>query len=330
MPDVLARPVFADVLAARQRIRPHLSPTPLIAAHSLSSALGFEVLLKLEFLLPIRAFKVRGGVNLAAAEHAAGLMPAAGMVAASTGNHGQSVAYAGRLFGTPVRVFVPESANELKVQAIERLGATIEKVGRDFDAARELAEAQAAADGARYVHSMNEPLLIAGVATAYLEALEEAPDADTILVPMGGGSGASAAGLVAKAVNPAIRVIGVQAEGAPALHNAYRSGRLEETPFAATAAEGLATRVAFSLPLEMIRETVDDVVLVSDPELYDAQRLLLRHARVLPEMAGAAGLAGARRLRAELQGRRVILPLTGANASDAELARVLRGDWMDA
>ncbi len=330
MPDELSRPVFADVLAARQRIRPYLAPTPLVEAPTLSEQLGFEVLLKLEFLLPIRAFKVRGGVNLTAAEHAAGTLPPAGLVAASTGNHGQSVAYAGRLFGAAVRVFVPESANAVKVRSMERLGATVVKGGQDFDAAREAAEVHAAAAGARYVHSMNEPLLIAGVATGYLEALEQAPAADTIMVPMGGGSGASAAGLVAKAVSPAIRVLGVQAEGAPALHNAYRTGRLEETRAAETAAEGLATRVAFSLPLAMIRDTVDDVVLVSDQELYDAQRLLLRHARVLPEMAGAAGLAAASRLRPELQGRRVILPLTGANGSDHELARVLGGGWAGA
>ncbi len=321
------RPTFADVLAARRRIRPYLAPTPLIRADSLSEALGFDVRLKLELLLPIRAFKVRGGVNLAAAEHAAGGLPPAGMVAASTGNHGQSVAYAGRLFDVPVRVFVPEAANAVKTRAMERLGATVVRTGRDFDAAREAAEAHAAAHGSRYVHSMNEPLLIAGVATLYLEALEEAPDADVIFVPMGGGSGAAAAGLVAKTVKPSARVIGVQAEGAPALHNAYRTGRLEETPTVETQAEGLATRVAFSLPLAMIRDTVDDVVLVSDRELYAAQRLLLRHARVLPEMAGAAGLAAALRAHEALQGRRVILPLTGANGSDDELARVLSEGW---
>ncbi len=321
------RPTFADVLAARRRIRPYLSPTPLIRADSLSEALGFEVLLKLEVLLPIRAFKVRGGVNLAAAERAAGSLPPEGMVAASTGNHGQSVAYAGRLFHVPVRVFVPDAANDVKTRAMERLGAAVVRTGRDFDAAREAAEAYAAAHGARYVHSMNEPLLIAGVGTLYLEALEEAPDADVIFVPMGGGSGAAAAGLVAKAATPAVRVVGVQAEGAPALHNAYRTGRLEETPRVDTQAEGLATRVAFSLPLAMIRDTLDDVVLVSDSELYAAQRLLLRHVRILPEMAGAAGLAAALRAREHLRGRRVILPLTGANGSDGELHRVLSEGW---
>lgn len=325
--DALSRPTFADVLAARRRIRPYLAPTPLIRADSLGEALGFDVWLKLEVLQPIRAFKVRGGVNLAAAEHQAGMLPPAGMVAASTGNHGQSVAYAGRLFDVPVQVFVPESANSVKARAMERLGATVVRTGRDFDAARAAAEAHAAAHGARYVHSMNEPLLIAGVGTLYLESLEDAPGADVIFVPMGGGSGAAAAGLVAKTVSPSTRVVGVQAQGAPALHNAYRTGRLEETPEAETQAEGLATRVAFALPLAMIRDTLDDVVLVSDRELYRAQRLLLRHAGILPEMAGAAGLAAALRAREALQGQRVILPLTGANPSEDELTRVLSEGW---
>jgi len=323
--EALVPPGFHDVLAAKRRIRPYLSPTPLIRAESLSDDLGFEVLLKLEFLHPTRAFKVRGGINLVAAEHEAGLLSGTGLAAASTGNHGQSVAYAGRLFGVPVRVFVPRDANPVKTRAMERLGATVVRIGRDFDAAREACEEYAAEHGWRYVHSMNEPLLIAGVATAYLEALTTAPDASVILVPMGGGTGASAAGLVASHVNPAIRVIGVQAEGAPALHHAFHTGTLAETPTMTTAAEGLATRVAFSLPLAMIRATLQDVRLVSDAELYAAQRLLLRHARVLPEMAGAAGLAAALQMRDALLGQRVILPLTGANASDGEISRVLAG-----
>jgi threonine dehydratase len=323
---ILTPPAFADVLEARRRIRPHLDPTPLLAAPALGELLGpgTEVWLKLEFLSPIRAFKVRGGVNLAAAERERGSVPPEGMVAASTGNHGQSVAYAGHLFGIPVRVFVPERANTVKTRSMERLGATVVRTGRDFDEAREAAEQFARRHAARYVHSMNEPLLIAGVATAYLEALEARPDADVLFVPMGGGSGASGAGLVAKTLRPATRVIAVQAEGAPALHNAYHSGVLEHTASVQTAAEGLATRVAFSLPLTMIRCYVDEVALVSDSDLYAAQALFLEHAGLLPEMAGAAGLAAALHMKDRLAGQRVILTLTGANVSRPELLQVLK------
>ena len=136
-------------------------------------------------------------------------------MAASTGNHGQSVAYAARLFGSKATIFMPEAANRLKVQATAALGAEVIEIGRDFDAARLAAEEHAARRGLRYIHSANEPLLVAGVGTAALELLEAAPDLDVIFVPVGGGSGVLGAGTVARAVNPAIRVVGVQAEGAP-------------------------------------------------------------------------------------------------------------------
>jgi threonine dehydratase len=203
------------------------------------------------------------------------------------------------------------------------LGAEVVLTGRDFDAAREACEAAAAASGDRYVHSMNEPLLIAGVATAYLEAIEAVPDADLLLVPVGGGSGASGAGLVAKSVNPRIRVVGVQAEGAPAVYRSFRSGRLESTERAETRAEGLATRQAFELPVSMIRKYVDDLVLVSDAEMEAAMRLLMETAHVVAEMAGAAPLAAA--LRLGVKGQRVILPVSGGNATAEQLAEVWRG-----
>ncbi len=205
---------LADVLEARRRISPHLRPTPLFRYSGLDELLGAEVWVKHENHQPVGAFKVRGGMNLVSQlseserEH--------GLIAASTGNHGQSVAYAARLFGVEARICVPQGANPVKLDAMRGLGAELIVHGKDFDEAREHCEQLAAEHGYRYVHSGNEPLLIAGVGTETLEILEERPDVDAIVVPIGGGSGAAGACIVAKAIRPEIQVIGVQSEAAAA------------------------------------------------------------------------------------------------------------------
>ena len=215
-------PTLADVFKARRAIAPYLRATPLLEPAELATVLGCRVVIKCENLNPTGAFKVRGGVNLLAALGPS--LRAQGVVAASTGNHGQSVAYAARLFGCQATIFMPQAANPLKVAATEVLGAEVVQTGRDFDAARLAAEEYADCRGKQFVHSSNEPLLIAGVGTATLELLEAVPELDTIFVPVGGGSGVLGAGVVARAVNPAIRVIGVQTEGAPAVYRSWREG----------------------------------------------------------------------------------------------------------
>jgi threonine dehydratase len=313
-------PDLHDVLVARRRIAPYLSPTPTVAPPSLQRRVGLPLYLKLENLQPIGAFKVRGGINLVARESSA--LAGKTIYAASTGNHGQSVAYAAHAFGLPAVIYAPEAANPLKVESMRALGAHVVLEGRDFDAAREACEAEALSAGGRYVHSMNEPSLIAGVGTLYLEALEAVPDLDVIFVPVGGGSGLSAAGLVAKTLNPAIRVVGVQAEGAPAFARSFASGALESTETAATAAEGLATRATFSLPLEMARRYVDEMVLVSDDEMRAAMRMLLETTHVVAEMAGAASVAAAARLAPELAEKKVLAVISGGNATLAQLGEL--------
>lgn len=316
-------PTLHDVLLAQTRIRPHLPPTPLLHSPALSALLQADVHLKCENLQPTGAFKVRGGINLIAAE-AEELRPrGTPVVAASTGNHGQSVAYAARRFGIEAVIYAPTDANPLKVAAMERLGATVRLTGHDFDEAREAAETHAAHTGAHYIHSMNEPLLIAGVATATLEALTELPDADYLLVPVGGGSGAAGASLVAHALCPQCRVIGVQAEGAPAVHNAFHAHRLGTTERAATIAEGLATRVAFDLPLSLMWGRLHDLVLVSDDQLLAAMRLCMEATHLVAEAAGAAPLAAALRTAESLRGRKVVLMLSGGNATAAQLQHAL-------
>ena len=312
-------PTFADVLAARSVVGRHLRRTPLNGYPSLDAAVGARTLVKHENQQPTGAFKVRGGVNLMSKLSAE---ECGGVIAASTGNHGQSVAYAARLFGVRATVVVPEGANPLKVSAMREQGAEIVFHGRDFDEARTRCEELSRERALRYVHSGDEPLLIAGVATAALEVFEDAPEVEAILVPVGGGSGAAAACLVAKTVNPRVEVIGVQAERAPAAYMSWRAKELL-SDVCETEAEGLATRVAFGLPQRMMWELLDDFVLVSDEEIRRAVALYVEHARTLAEGAGAATLAGALKLRERLAGRTVALVLSGGNITVEQLRRAL-------
>lgn len=316
----LEPPTLADVQDARAFIAAYLPlPTPLLRSDALSERLGVEVRLKLESLLPTSAFKVRGGVNLVGRDPSG----RAGVMGASTGNHGQSLAWAGQRFGVPVTIYVPRGANPVKVASMRALGAEIVEHGTDYDDARVECERRARETGRRYVHSGDEPYLIAGVATATLEALEQWPEVDTIVVPVGGGSGVSGAAIAAKISGRSIDVIGVQSEGAPAAYLSWREGALRTTEAVRTIAEGLATRTAFALPQRIMRERLDDFVLVTDDDLRRAMRALMLDAHVVAEAAGAAPTAAAWKLRDRLRGKRVALWVSGGNATEAQLRDAL-------
>jgi len=314
-------PTLQDVYRARRVVDAILPRTPLLAPPALRERLGCELFVKCENLQPIGAFKVRGGLyllsQLSPAERARGL------VTASTGNHGQSIAFAARHFGARAIVYVPEDANPRKVAAMRRLGAEVVHQGADFDACREAAERRAETDGLYYVHSANEPHLIAGVATYSLEIVEAVPDLDALIVPIGAGSGVCGACIAAKGINPALQVIGVQAEGAPVVYESWRRHELLELERADTFAEGMATRVAFALPLQVIWERVDEIRLVSDAELRRAILTLLETTGLLAEGAGAAALAAAYQMRGALAGKRVGVVLSGGNLTLDGLARAL-------
>jgi threonine dehydratase len=318
----LATPTLADVLAARRIVGVHLLRTPLHAHAGLSELVGAETLVKHENHLPTGAFKVRGGLNLVS--QLSQDERERGLVTASTGNHGQSIAYAARRFGVRARVCVPLGANAVKLRAIEALGAELVVHGRDFDEAREHCEALALEHGFRYVHSGNEPLLIAGVGTYTLEVLEQEPDVDAILVPIGGGSGAAGACIVAKTIRPDCEVIGVQSDAAPAAFRSWETRSIYEDRML-TSAEGLATRVGFELPQRILWGHLDDFVLVSEEEIAAATRLMIEHTRNLVEGAGAAPLAAALRLRERLAGKRVVLVCSGGNITVDQLRALLDG-----
>ena len=315
-----AAPTFDDVRAARERIAPYLQPTPLHRYPALAELVGTEVWVKHENHQPVGAFKVRGGINLVAQ-----LPPderERGLVTASTGNHGQSIAYAARLFGVDATVCVPEGANPVKVGAIRALGAEIVEHGRDFDDAREHCERLAAERGYRYVHSGDEPHLIAGVGTIMLELLEQQPDVEVVVVPIGGGSGAAGACIVAEAWPREVAVVGVQSDAAPAAFRSWQAGRVVEDRME-TFAEGLATRVGFELPQAILRRRLDAFVLVSDDEIRGAVVRMIEGTRNLVEAAGAAPLAAALKLRDRLAGKRVALVCSGGNISLPQLRELL-------
>jgi threonine dehydratase len=316
----LVAPDFSDVLAARERIRPYLKPTALHRYPALDQLVGTDTWVKHENHQPICAFKVRGGINLMA--QLSDDEKARGVITASTGNHGQSIAYAARLFGVRAIICVPEGANPVKVRSIRGLGAAIVTYGKDFDEAREHCEQLAREHGYRYIHSGNEPHLIAGVATEALEILEQQPDIEVIIVPIGGGSGASGTCIAAKAINPHVQVIGVQSAEAPAAHRSWKERRLV-TDRMGTIAEGLATRTAFELPQQILWEMLDDFLLVRDAEIKVAVRLILETTRNLTEPAGAAPLAAALRLQDRLAAKKVALILSGSNITPEQLRELL-------
>lgn len=324
--DGLPVPSLVDVFKAEARIRPYLPETPFIYSHGLSELLEADVYLKCEHLQPIGAFKVRGGVNLVSSEWASGGESAyRGFATASTGNHGQSIAYAARLFGAEAHIFVPENPNPLKAEAMRRLGARVIEAGRDFDEAREAAVRYAEEHALRYVHPVREPRLIEGVATHTLEMLRRMPDLEMIFVAVGAGSGACGAAITAKSINPSVQVIAVQSAAAPAVYESWRTGRIVDDGETATIAEGLATRVAYRYPVEILRALLDDFVVVSDDELTEASRTLLYVARQVVEESGAAPLAAARRLVERIKGRKVGLIVTGGNVPPARLRDIAAG-----
>ena len=313
-------PTIRDVYRARQTIAPYFERTPLHYSIGLSELLNAEVYIKHEEHLPLGAFKSRGGINLLS-----NLTPEEkqrGLITSSTGNHGQSIASAGREFGVRVLIGLPENANPVKVAAMRSLGAELIFQGETFDDAREHCERLALEEGYRYVHAVNEPLLIAGVGTAALEIIEDLPDIDIMILPLGGGSGISGACVVAKAVDPSIEVYAVQSESAPAAYLSWKQGEIVEAA-TETFAEGIATKAGYELPQRIMAEMLDDFFLVSDDDIRRAIGILVEKAHTLAEPAGATALAGAVRHAERLRGKKVSITVSGANITAERLAEAL-------
>ena len=317
----MSEPTIADIYAARPRVYRGLKPTPLLRHPLLDEELGLDIRVKHENHNPTCAFKVRGGLNLIGS-----LSPEErriGVITATTGNHGQSIALACQREGVTCTIVVPLGNNREKNAAMRALGAELIEYGRDFDEARERLEQILAERPRRYVHSANEPLLIAGVGTYGLEIIEEAPDVDVILVPIGGGSGACGCAIARSGTGSRAKVVGVQAERADAFARSWRGPERVRGEKADTFAEGMATRVTFDLPFAILKRELDEVVTLSEAELADGVRTALRTTHNLAEGAGAASIAAAKKLRDRLAGKRVVCVMSGGNVDRATLARLL-------
>lgn len=314
-------PTFDDIIAAAPVVHRYLAPTPLYQWPALSELLGCSFFLKHENHTPTTAFKVRGGIYLVSRLSAEEKQR--GIIGCTTGNHGQSLAYACRLFGVRCVLVVPAVNNPDKIAAMRALKAEIVEYGDDYDAAREHCESICQREGLRYVHSANEPDLIAGVGTLALEIFEALPNPDFIFVPVGLGSGICGTALVAARLRPQTRIVGVQSELAPAVTLSWRSGTIVESESPRTFAEGMATRIPASLTLDIMRRHVHEMILVSDETLRETVYLLLRVTHNLAEGAGAAATAAAFQLRERLQGKNVVGVLSGGNLDMRQLNRIM-------
>jgi len=317
----LIAPTLNDVYAARERVASHVPRTPLMRHPLLDDATGLSIWVKHENHNPTGAFKVRGGLNLVGAMSAE--ERARGIVTASTGNHGQSIALASRIHGVHATVFVPEGNNPEKNAAMRAYGATVEEGGKDFDEARERCALRASTTGARYVHSADEPLLIAGVGTYALEVFEDLPDADVILVPIGGGSGACGLITVRNALCARAKIIGVGAANADGVYRSWKGPERVVGAAANTFAEGIATRVSFDLPFSIYKPYLDDFVQLTEDELAAGVRMALKTTHNLAEGAGSASIAAASKRRDQLAGQRVVCIMSGGNLDAAKLKWVL-------
>ena len=322
----MASPIrFADVLAARDRLATYLVPTPLREYPQINELVGHDirVWIKHENHHPTQSFKIRNG--LAAVTALTAEERAKGAIGASTGNHGQGVAYAGKLLGVPVAICVPEGNNPEKNAAIRALGAELIETGVSYDETVVSCGRIRAERGMTLVHSTNNVNVIAGAGTMTLEIIEQEPSIDAIVIALGGGSQAVGALTVVAERAPHVKVYAVGADGAPAQYESWRQGRqLSGVPIN-TFAEGIGTGSAYQLTFDSLKAGLADFVTVSEEAMYGAVRDLIRITHNVPEGAGAAGLAGLRTLAPKLAGKRVAIVMCGGNLAMASLRRALAG-----
>jgi threonine dehydratase len=319
-------PSYADIHQARLTLDKYLPKTPLVYSNALSEELNAEVYLKRDDVLPTGAFKIRGGMVLA--NELSNQSHSTTLITASTGNHGQSIAYAGRELSVPVEIVVPNDANKSKVTAIEQFGATVSHSGESMDEAFVHAQERAERESFRFVHPANEPGIIAGVATSGLEVVQELPEVDAVFVPVGSGSYASGYCLTTGSLAGA-DVIAVQSEGADAAYRTWHSSDLESIEQVTTFAEGIAVGTSFELTSHILQKLLTDFIRVSDDDLRKAIRTVLTKEHILAEAAGVASVAGAIANRKQIEGQTVVLPICGRNLSTAKLRSIITSESND-
>ena len=312
----------AAIESAATALRAHLSPTPLQHSRAFTEKARCHVYLKIESIQPIRAFKVRGALNKLI--HMPDAQRAAGVITASAGNHGMGVAYAAAVFKVPATVYVPESANPFKVEAIRRLGALVVSAGSNYSGANAEALSAQRDGGATFVHAYDDPDVVAGQGTIALELLADLADFDTVLVPIGGGGLIGGIALYLKAKKPGIKVIGVEPSGADGMRRSLQAGSIVTLEHVSTIADGLAASGPGKLTFELAQRYVDDVILVEEVEMLRAIRLLFEWEHLLAEPAGAAAIAALLYHYRPVPNERVVVILSGGNVTDEVMLKALK------
>lgn len=320
--SVLNPPTLRDVMLARKVIYRYITPSPLMSYGGINDLVGTELYLKHENLLPTRSFKVRGATFLIS--RLSDKERKRGVIAASTGNFSQGVSYAARKMGITAKIVMPEHSNQEKINATKALGGDIVFHGSKFDDAREYAEELAEKHGYRYIHSANEPDLVAGVGTHTYEIVEQVPDIDTIIVPVGGGSGAAGAITSAKSFDRRIRVIGVQSENSPAAYLSWKEKKIVRAGNNSFA-EGVATGEGYEFTQEIMRKGLDDFILVSDDEIRDSMKIIFHATGMAVESASSSTLAAALKIGKEKLGKKVALVITGGNTPGDQKDALITG-----
>ncbi|UCC74604.1 MAG: pyridoxal-phosphate dependent enzyme [Gemmatimonadota bacterium] len=321
MEDLKHYPIsISEILRSRELVRAFLKPTQLIRYDGLSRLLAADIYVKHENHNPTGTFKIRGGINLMSHLERSGVT---GVITFSTGNHGLSIATSAKWFGLDAAVVVPENSNPAKTSAIRQCGAELVEAGSTFEEAACVVDELCQERGYYYAHPADEPLLINGVGTAFLEVVDDLACLDTVIVPLGAGSEAAAAITVFRALCPDASIVAVQAESSPAAYQSWLEKRICHAANK-TFAGGFATGKAYEVPFEIYKDGLDDFVLLTEDEIYDGISAAFYYTHNLAEGAGAATIAAAYKLREELRGKTVVLQMSGCNASPQEIVEASR------
>jgi len=320
--DLASQVNMLEIFKARRIVEDALKPTNLTNYKRLSDTLGASVYIKHENHLPTNSFKVRGAVNFMA--QISPEIKRTGIVVATRGNHGLAVAWAAQKCGVFCNVVVPEGNDPEVTAEIISYGAQVIERGADFYESQDYCEELSEKTGYYYLRQGSEPALLTGIATLGIEIFEELPDVEIIIIPIGGGTGCAALARVCQGINPQVKLIGVQAQRMPSFYESWRQGKKVIVPPAATVADGLAARTVFEIPYLLLKDVIHDVVLLTEEELQEGVRLALRYTQNLAEVAGAAALSAAFKIKDQLAGKKVVAVMTGGNISLNRLTTILQ------
>ena len=314
MSEIQLRPAHGDTAAAARVIAQHIEPTPLKKESAFSESLNADIFVKYEFLNPVRSFKIRGALNLA---HAlANSKTVSRVITVSTGNHGAAMAFACREYNLSLTVGVPVNCDQSKLALIRQFGGEVEMIGRDLDETKELLQGRPLSPDTVFIEDGSCPEIVAGTSTIGSEIVQQLPNVEVVIVPVGNGALIGGIGTALKEFNPSIRVIGVQSDLAPCMTLSFKAGHAVDTESCDTFATGMAVRVSIPEAVDLMLSVVDEMWVVSERDLKEAMGTFYNHTGHLPEGAGVAPLAAALRVRSALENKTVCLIASGANVDD--------------